>query len=134
MRSAARDIATILDGVSSLGLTKGTDLFHARMNDDPDNRVTVFDNPGGPPLIAQRKVDSGYHYSSVSVQVRNIKYNDGYAVAQAIVEYLHAQSGDVVAGTLYTLIRALNSPQLLHYDKNDRPIFVVNFEVQRRNN
>lgn len=132
MESTAKDIVTMLEGESSLGLTKGTDLFYSRMNNSPDDVVVVFDTPGAPPLLTYQKNTSNYHYTGVSIQVRNTKYNDAYALMQQILEYLHGESNITVGTTLYTIIKAINDPQVLHYDENDRPIMFVNFEIQRR--
>lgn len=134
MVSTAKDIVTILNGESSLGLTEATDLFYARMNDVmPQDSVVVIDTPGGPPQLTTQKNTSNYYYSGVSVQVRNSDYDTGYNLLFQILEFLHAQSQITVGTTYYALIKATNDPQLLHYDENDRPVFFVNFEVQRRN-
>ena len=132
MISAAKDITTILTGESSLGLTYATDLFFARMPDDPSDCVVAYDNPGSPPQLTYKKATSDYFYSSVSIQVRNTSYEGAWNQMFAILNYLHAESNITVGTTLYTLIKALNEPQLLHYDDNDRPVMVVNFDIQRR--
>lgn len=132
MESTAKDIVTILDGESSLGLTSAVDLFYARMNDTPDNCVVVVDTPGGPPALTNQRNTSNYYYSGVTVWVRGTKYNTAYDTLFAILEFLHAQSQITVGTTYYALIKAVNDPQLLHYDENDRPVLFVNFEVQRR--
>ena len=132
MESTAKDIATILDGESSLGLTLATDLFYARIVPKPDDCVIVMDTPGGPPQLTTQKNTSDYYYSGVTVYVRSTKYDTAYASLFAILEYLHAQSQITVGTTYYALIKAVNDPQLLHYDENDRPLLFINFEVQRR--
>lgn len=133
MNSPAEDIATILeDEATSLGLVKGTSLFVARFPNSPDDCVAIYDNPGSPPMLTLQRSTSDYYYSSVSIRVRDHKYTDGYTQAFGIYEFLHGRKGDTVGTTLYTLIRALDEPQLLHRDKNDRSVFVQNFEVQRR--
>ena len=132
MESTAKDIVTMLEGESSLGLTKGTDLFYSRMNNAPDDVVVVFDTSGAPPILTYQKSTSNYHYPGVSIQVRNTKYNDAYALMQQILEYLHGESNITVGTTLYTIIKAINDPQVLHFDDNDRVIMFVNFEIQRR--
>ena len=136
MNPAGKDIASILEDQSSLGLTLATDLFYGRLIDGDgfDNIVAVVDNPGDAPQLTLQKDTSGYKYSSVSIYVRNVDYDDGYAVIDSIVDYLHGLSGIVESGTLYTLVRAMADPQVLEYDENDRVVFMVNFEVQRRVN
>lgn len=133
MESTAKDIVTILDGESSLGLTSATDLFYSRMTDGmPNDVVVVNDTPGGPPALTNQRNTSNYYYSGVTVWVRGTKYNTAYDTLFAILEFLHAQSQITVGTTYYSLIKAVNDPQLLHYDENDRPVLFVNFEVQRR--
>ncbi len=131
MNSASKDIVDILNGESSLGLTLLTDLFGNRMPNEPVDCVTVLDLPGGPPMLTLRKSSSSYYYSAVSVQVRNSDYAAGYALINSIFVFLHGLNGVDQGGTSYHLIKAMLDPQLLHYDENDRPVFVVNFEVQR---
>lgn len=133
MNPASKDIATLLNDNSSLGLTLGTDLFYARMPDSPQNCTTVFDNPGASPMLTIEKPTSNYFYSSVTVQVRNTVYETGYTELFDILTYLHAESGIIIGDVIYTLIKAENEPQLLGWDDNDRAVFFVNFEVQRRN-
>lgn len=132
MNSPAKDIVNMLNAEASLSLTAGTDLFFARTPDDPDNLVTVFDNPGDTPALLLQKSVSDYYYASISLRVRNKKYNTGYSKIFDIMEYLHGLNGITVDTTLYVLIKALNDPQLFFYDENDRPVFLVNFQVQRR--
>jgi len=132
MESTAKDIVAILDGESSLGLTMGIDLFYSRMPSKPSDCVTVYDTPGGPPLLTYRKSTSSYYYSGISVMVRRSKYDDSYTLMFQILEYLHAQRNITVGATYYALIRAVNDPQLLHYDENDRAVIFVNFDVQRK--
>lgn len=135
MNSASKDIAKIINGISSLGLALGTDLFYGRMNQEPDRVVVIQDNVGSPARQALLKSESDYYNSSVSIYVRDTKYEDAFVLAKAVHDYLHMQHGDVIDGTYYAVIRALNEPQLLHYEeRNDRPVFLMTFEVQRRNN
>lgn len=133
MNSAAIDIGTLLDGDASLGLTLGTDLFTGRMPDQPADCVVVYDIPGGAPMLTFKKTTSNYYYSSVSVRIRNTSYESGWSQMFDILAFLHASSEDVIGGTYYALIRAMNDPQVLHWDDNDRVLMFVNFEVQRSN-
>lgn len=132
MEPTAKDIATILDTEPSLGLTLGTDLYYSRTPHSPDDCVTIVDTPGSEPMLTLQKNTSNYFYPGISIQVRATEYEDAYASLLAISEYLHAQSNITIASTYYALIKALNEPQVLHYDENDRVIMFVNFDVQRR--
>lgn len=132
MNATSEDIADILALEGSLELTLATDLFFARMPDTPDAVVTVYDNPGQSPLLTLDKATSDYYFSSISIQVRDGTYAAGWITIFGIMEFLHGSHGIVQDGTYYALIKALGNPQLLHYDENGRPTFVINFEVQRR--
>lgn len=133
MQSAAKDIADILNGESSLGLTLGTDLFYSRMPDENNGEadvVAVYDSPGAGPMLAQTKGYSVYNYAAVNIRVRNTDYDTGYDLMRDIMVYLHGYSGTINSAQ-YGLIRARDDVAPLPPDENDRFIFVVNFEVQR---
>lgn len=131
MNSASEDIKDMLDGESSLGLTYGTDLFIGKEPSTPDNCVTIFDTSSFPPM---RAVDPTvkYYYSSVQIRVRNKRYLDGYAVARNIFDSLHNRAQEMWNGTLYTVIQAAGEPALLDWDGNNRPRFIINFNMNRR--
>lgn len=134
MNPACQDIQQFLGAESSLGLTRGVDLFFGRMPDQPSNCVAIMDNPGEAPMLTLTKATSNYYYSSVSVRVRDNSYEGGWAKIFDIVTYLHGLSHvDCPDGSArYGIIRAMNDPQVLYWDKNDRVMFFVNFETQRK--
>jgi hypothetical protein len=132
MNPASKDIATLLNGESSIGLALGTDLFYSKIPSSPQNCVSIFDNIGSAPMLTLKKETSDYLFSSVNVQVRNTNYDNGYSVIKGIFDYLHGLHGLVIVGTEYLLIRAIDEPGLLAYDNNERPIFSVNFEIHRK--
>lgn len=134
MNPASKDISTLLKNESSLALTFGTDLFFARMPDEPSDCVAVLDNPGRPPMLTYKKETSNYFYSSVTVWVRNTDYAAGWAQIHEILTFLHGLGSQVVDGTYYDIIKAMADPQLLYWDENQRAVFIVNFTVQRREN
>jgi hypothetical protein len=136
MNPPCKDIAEFLGDESSLDLTLGTDLFFGRMPDQPNICVCVFDNPGDPPMLTLDKPTSRYFYSSVSVRVRENSYEAGWTKLNDIIAYLHGlnQQNCVDESSYYGLIKALNDPQVLYWDKNDRVVFFSNFEIQRKPN
>lgn len=131
MQSSSKDIADILKGVSSLDLVLGSNLFYGRMPPTPQDVVAVLENPGKAPLLALRKTQSVYYFDAVTVQVRSTSYDTGYNLLRSIMVHLHGHS-ETINDTEYAVIRALGSVQLLHRDENDRPVFYVNFECQRK--
>lgn len=139
MNPASKDIADILlanpeFGLSyTVGQTPGN-LYYARMPDSPSLVVATFDNPGGGPTLTFEKSTSNYFFSSISVRVRDNAYEAGWSRMFDIVTYLHGLSDIVTPDglTVYTLIKAMNDPQVLFWDKNDRVIFFTNFDCQRK--
>lgn len=136
MNAPCIDIAQFLSDESALGLTMATNLFYGRFPDNPNECVAVFDNPGDPPMLTLKKETSAYFYSSISVRVRSLEYATGWQQAHNIVEFLHglSQLNSNDNSTYYAVITAKNDPQVLYWDKNDRVIFFVNFEIQRKPN
>ena len=139
MNPTSKDIAGMLDGESSLGLTLLTDLFYSTLPPEKAgivgaDIVSVMDNGGDEPMLQLLKADSDYYFPAVNVQVRNTDHDSGYAQIFAIYQFLHGTTAVVVGSTYYALIKAISDPQLLHKDENSRYVFVVNFNVQRRSN
>lgn len=134
MNPASKDIADFLNDDTALGLTLATDLFYGRMPDSPDDCITVFDNPGDGPSLTLDKATSDYYYSSVSIRARNTDYATGWAQMFNILEYLHGlgQLNAIDNSSYYGVIKAMNDPQVLYWDENDRVIFFINFEIQRK--
>lgn len=136
MNATCKDIAEFLNDYLPLGLTLGTDLFYSRMPDNPSNCVAIFDNPGDPPMLTLKKATSAYFFSSMNVRVRNIDYDAGWALMSNILTYLHGlnQQNCPDDSSYYGVIKAMNDPQVLYWDKNDRVIFFTHFDVQRKPN
>ncbi len=130
MNSVAKDICNLLNGVSSLGLTLATDLFYAIEPTDPSNCVTLFETPGeGSDLTMDITT---YYRDSFQVRVRNVDYDTGYNLAKDIEEYLNGINHTIINGTTYNIIECSTSPVLLDFDDNNRPRFIINFNVQRK--
>ncbi|KKL64285.1 hypothetical protein LCGC14_2166530, partial [marine sediment metagenome] len=45
---------------------------------------------------------------------------------------LHGKAGETWNATLYTVIYCSSGPALLDWDENNRPRFIINFNLQRR--
>lgn len=136
MNPASKDIAQLIADETSLGLTLATDLFFGRMPDQPDVCVAILDNPGDPPMLTYDKATSNYYYSSVSVRVRDNDYAAGWTKLFDIMTYLHGlgQLDSVDGSAYYGVIKATNDPQVLYWDENDRVLFFINFDIQRKPN
>ena len=130
MQCPAEDIKDMLEDESSLGLTFATDLFVGREPPEPDDSVTIFDTPGFPPALNLN--DQGYEYPSVQIRVRSNDYLTGWNLIHAIQVVLHGKAGETWNATLYTVIYCSSGPALLDWDENNRPRFIINFNLQRR--
>lgn len=130
MNSVSEDIKDILElSASGLTLTFATDLFVSKEPDTPDAAVTIYDGVGGPPDV-QHRLD----YPGVQVRIRGAR-NNGYAAAYSLAEdiklVLNGYAGKIINSTTYVLIRATTDILFLGYDDNDRPMFVINFDIIR---
>lgn len=132
MNAPSVDIASMLVAETPLGLVLGSNLFVGREPDGPDNCVTIFDTPGGPPHTVIGSVGNDYYYPTIQIRVRNNDYRIGYNLAHDIMVALHGRTNETWGSTAYTLIKAMADPAELDWDENDRVRFVVNFELQRR--
>ncbi len=134
MNPPSVDIKDMLEAESSLGLVFLTNLFIGREPNKPNDCVTIFDTPGGLPMLALNKADSNYYYPSVQIRVRRAmnSYLDGWELVNVIKELLHGVGPEIWNGTTYTLIKCTGEPFLLGWDENQRPWFIVNFDIQRR--
>lgn len=130
MNAPSLDIKDIMVG-KGLGLTFGRNLFVGLEPANPPDSVTVFDGPGGG-FGPGYNPEERYEYRAVNVRVRAVRYEAGMKLAQEIVKSLHKLSGTVVGQTLYTLIKAIDTPGLTGYDQNGRAWITFNLEIQRR--
>ena len=135
MNATSQDIAEMLEGQSSFGLTMAVNkqpgnLFIGREPSSPNNCVTVFDTMGFPPPLS---LDSlGYELPSVQIRVRNTSYKAGFAMSHQIMTFLHGTAQLGWNGTLYSVIYCASGPSFLDWDDNNNARFVTNFNIQRR--
>jgi len=129
MNTSAQDIKIILDGDSSLGLTFGTDLFIGLMPDTPDECVAVTDTGGLEPAPGP------YYYPTVQLLVRAGVglYATVSDLAYTILDKLHEYCGQPDSSSYYyTGIWATGDPVFIGTDEKNRPLFALNFRIQRR--
>lgn len=132
MNSVSEDIKSILEYY--LDDSSGATLFDisvSREPSEPNNVITIFDTPGFPPQLTYDRTEK-YEYPSVQIRVRADNYSDGYQQALAIRDALHGRANETWNGVYYSVIYCVNGPALLDYDKNQRPRFILNFNIQRR--
>ncbi len=131
MNAVSIDIKDILASDSTVSLTYGTDLFIGVEPTSPNNTVTIFEGISSEPMLTYNK-EERYDYPAIQIRIRNENYVNGYALSEIIRASLHGRANETVNGTYYSLIKCSNGPSHLDYDKNNRPRFIINFEIQRR--
>lgn len=131
MNSPAVDIAGILDGVSSLGLTIGTDLFVGDLPDGDTLAVCITDTGGYPPVNALTK--EHFDRPTIQIRIRGARgaYTAAYGLALAIDEELHLLAEETVGGTRYLVIERISDILSLGFDEKHRPEFTINYRADR---
>jgi len=132
MNPVSEDIKDILLEDSSLGLAFGTNLFIGREPSLHSNCVTIFDIPGYQPQLLLAGGEAGFFNDSFQVRIRNTDYKTGYALANDIMVLLHGLEHVTYNSTLYMVIYCTSGPAMLGWDDNNRVIFIINFNLQRR--
>ena len=126
MNSVAEDFKDRL--VSQSVATFATDLFVGTMPDSPDLCLVIRDTAGFKP-------ESRYEWKRPGAQivVRGAEggYRAAYTLIKAAYDALHAQNNLTINSTVYKLIEAAHEPIYLGEDDKERPMFSLNFEVQR---
>ena len=131
MNPISEDIKDLLEADSSLELELGVNLFVGMEPPTPDDCVTLYDTGGrGPQLTFNR--NEHYYHGRFQVRIRSKSYLIGMNLAQTLMDYLHGRGHEEINSTDYNLIQAGSAPAFIGRDANHRLLFVVNFEVQRR--
>ncbi len=131
MNTPSTDIKDMLVADTNLTLVFGTDLFIGREPTTPDECATIFDTSGRENQVTLG-MEGNYYYPSIQIRVRSNDYRDGWDLIQNIMISLHGRGQETWNGTLYSIIKQTSGPALLDWDDNNRPRFVVNFDLQRR--
>ena len=136
MNSCAEDIKAMLEaGVSSSSSSGGEVDFYpiyiGKEPADPTNTITIFETPGYPPQLTMDRTEI-YEYPSIQIRIRSISYVAGWAQAELIKNTLHGRANELWDDVYYSVIRCVNGPSLLDYDKQQRVRFIINFDCQRR--
>lgn len=137
MNAILTDIVSLI--VANSNWVGGTNLFAGREPTSPSNTLTLFDVPGGNRLLYKKRDlndlgSDAYEYASFQIRIRNADYEQGMLQASEIIDILHGVGNEIVGGSLYTVIQAVDNPALLEWDEDNRAKIVVNFQLQRRPN
>jgi hypothetical protein len=130
MNAPSEDIKDMLLAESDLGLELGRNLFIGKEKTDPDTIVIIYDTFGGMPDLTMD--GQTFERPSVQIKVRSRDYTIGYNLINEIYLLLHGRAHETWNGTIYELIRAINSPAHYDWDDRSRARFIVNFNLQRK--
>lgn len=123
------------DGVKDLLVAAGVGIFSAitgwgiyisKEPTTPDTVITIYDT-GGRPSNPKWLLD----YPNVQVRVRGSKggYQAAYIKMKAVKDALLGLPSQTVGGDQWVAVNEIGGIILLHYDENDRPILVSNYEL-----
>lgn len=134
MNVLIKDIATFIS--ADTDWVFGTNMFGGREPTQPANVLTIFDAPGQGRFLFSSRNDNGpgskpYDYLAFQLRVRSPNYEQAMTQALELVDVLHGIGNIELAGTLYTVIEASDSPFLLEWDEQNRAKIVTNFLAQR---
>jgi hypothetical protein len=128
MNDPADDIAQILAGDSSLGLTIASNLFVGHRPTDPPNAVSVQTNPGGAPTpqFDLRRME-------VTVYFRGARgtYRETWDLANRCLEALRGVHNLVLNGSRYILINPTTDVWALGQDAKGHEFFQFMVRILR---
>ena len=131
MATPAEDLLVFLQA-EALG-TIGTDLFRDHLPDTPDACTVVFSTSGGPSELRFGSENIKWERPHCAVWRREARYEKDLARTNAFAAYKAIAKivAENVNGTFYHFAHALQAPFFLKDDSNERPIFAVNFELEK---
>jgi hypothetical protein len=128
MNAPSIDIREILTADITVDTTSFPIEIGALPEDLP-NCTGIMDIAGGSPQLTMDLAK--YEFPSIQIKVRCTDYETGWAYISSIKDSLHGRAMETWGDTLYTLIQCLNGPGFLERE-NQRTIFIINFNIQRR--
>lgn len=131
MRAVSDDIKDLLMAESDLGLTFAENLFISREPLTPDDVVTLYDTTGGG-INSTLAQDSNYRNESIQIRVRNHQATEAWKLINSITMALHGRANFECNGSLYLIIYCMSGPAFLTVDDQNRAIYIVNFDTQRK--
>lgn len=131
----AEEIARFLDaqGVATIGGSASWSVFFARMPDEPDDSICLYDSGGGPPVVYDEEIRE----PAIQVRVRGTDLSDMQAKAQEIFELL-CEPGDIpspsreIGESLYLGIWMDSDFIDLGRDENERLRIASNYRCNRQ--
>ena len=134
MNSPAVDIANLL-AANGFG-TYASTIFASRVPDSPDVVMVVSSVTAREPMLATGKTAGTFLDTArpnVQVWLRDKAGQNaaGYNRAAAVRKFLHGKSSFIVNGTRYHSVFALSDIGELGVDEKLRPVFSINFRMER---
>lgn len=116
------DVATYL--AANTSLNQGKDMFVGNMPKSRNNCVGIFDTGGGPP-----RQDYPVNELSVQIDVRKkaSSYTAAMTLAQTIFKLLNRKDNLTIGTKDVMMVKAINDPQVVGLDDNNRWIVTMNF-------
>lgn len=136
MRAPSEDLMDVLANASDVALTVGVDLHGNKMPAAPDQCVSINDSGGYAPDVNVRIL-----HPTAQALIRGDKgdYREAYALAATIRDVIVPPGRDglpapcsfVLGGARYIGIWVQSDVFFLGRDELDRPLFSVNFRMDR---
>lgn len=131
MNSVCEDIKDVLEDNESLGLVFGTNLFIANIPISPTIMAALYDTSSGNPetMLSGDAIQN----DSIQVIIRGVVYEDAYALAMAIRDYLVGISNQIYNDTRYLSITHFYGPQQYNGTTDKRGVIElsINFQIKR---
>ena len=134
MNPPSVDIKDMLESYFGSSSSEEIELYPIFIGKEPAlpvNCISLFDTVGWAPQLNYDR-DEKYERPSLQVRVTSVSYEQGWEIVNAIKDKLHGRAHETWNGVFYALIKCVNGPAMMDFDKNQRVRFICNFDIQRR--
>jgi hypothetical protein len=124
----------LLDELSTYLQANGiTNIFLAEMPDLPDTCVSIYEYSGSPPVFILGQSIPTYEQPRFQVVTRDKSYTAARTQAKTIYTLLSSVTDQVLSGTRYIAIQALQSPfgDPSGRDASNRARVLCNYEAKK---
>lgn len=126
------DIGTYLAAQSTL-FVLGTKTFLNFMPDSPNRAQSIIETGGpAPEFVMGASTKVAIEHPRIQMVCRSTSSTAARADMDRAWVILNGVANQVLSGTTYLRISAVQSPFLLERDAKGRPVFGCNFDVMRR--
>lgn len=126
MNPQCQDIKTVLVGE---GICTEPSVHLTRMPESPDAVIAILDSAGSPP----ERLLEDYYKPMAQILVRGTRnnYSETKSTAESIFQFLYKCGSVIIGTTNYVGFIPTSDIIWLGYDQSDRPIFSMNFLMNR---